>query len=179
MTPISNVVIRYNIQRIFYLGHPGEHLYLSPQNQLHVGRRNRPTRSRCSWLVYRCFGCEAQPHGPGLHLTRGQWIPWIPTSPCISWEALKNKLFSAVSQNFTWKFIIVLMACLQSHSPWNCYIWYYMAMSILFPWVMLSLKSSTGSFPLTTRRWGGLLPRKCWKSGGAAAPQFNAGADPS
>ena len=44
---------------IFYFGPPGKHLYLSPQNQLHVGRRSRPTCSRFSWLFYRCF-----PGGP-------------------------------------------------------------------------------------------------------------------
>ena len=33
---------------IFYLGPPGKHLYLSTQNQLHVGRRSRPTCTRFS-----------------------------------------------------------------------------------------------------------------------------------
>ena len=33
---------------IFYFGPPGKHLYLSPQNPLHVGRLSRPTCSRFS-----------------------------------------------------------------------------------------------------------------------------------
>ena len=33
---------------IFYFGPPGTHLYLSPQNLLHVDGRSRPTCSRCS-----------------------------------------------------------------------------------------------------------------------------------
>jgi len=40
---------------IFYLGPPGKHLYLSPQNPLHVARRSRPTCSRFSWLFIYVF----------------------------------------------------------------------------------------------------------------------------
>ena len=36
---------------IFDFGHPGKHLYLSPKNPLHVGRRSRPACSRFSFCV--------------------------------------------------------------------------------------------------------------------------------
>ena len=52
---INEIHKQYNLldtifNYIFYFGPPGKHLYLSPQNPLHVGRRSRPTCSRFSYV---------------------------------------------------------------------------------------------------------------------------------
>ena len=57
---------------IFYFGPPGKHLYLSPQNPLHVGRRSRPTYNRFSCFFYRCF-----PGGPFLQQVKHTIQRWI------------------------------------------------------------------------------------------------------